>query len=449
MLVQRVERIQVTRTHPAFAELDDVCFRSKNLYNTALYRNRQIYIDWLKDKNPNKGKLQMEWSDEQSKLLKTHNDYLALPAKVSQHTVKRVEKNFTSYFAAKREYFKDPSKFKAEPKMPNYLGKKELERVDGRFVTTYTIQALSKVSLRQGKIKLSGTNVELDSNVVKLALSKPKLYKINHVRVVPKNGYYTVEVVYTELVKQKKRNTQRLAAGDIGVNNLLVITFNGRREPLIVNGRPLKAINQHYNKLIAQAQSRLPLGMKSSKRIKELYRRRENKINHYLHCTTKAIIKKLSKLNVSSLVIGLNKGWKQDVNMGTRNNQNFVQIPFYKFIQQLTYKGIVAGVTVSTREESYTSKASALDNDVIPTREEGKPSPKFSGRRVKRGYYKTKDKTFINADVNGSFNILRKHLVEDGVSEQTTGLVATCREYLLKPRALKVDFGYQEATAKN
>lgn len=446
MKIQRVERTQITREHPNFKMLDRLCFLSKNLYNTALFRNRQIYIGWLKDENPDKPKLELEWYKELCSLLKSHNDYKAMPAKVSQQTLKLIEKNFKSYFAAKRAYWENPSKFKSEPKIPNYLGKKELGREDGRFVTVYTLQALGSKSLKQGKIKFSRTDFELESKVARLAANNSELYQVNQVRIVPKKGYYVLEVVYTQVINQKQSNKNKIAAGDIGVNNLLVLTFNGKCKPFIINGKPLKAINQHYNKLVALAQSRLPTGMKSSKRIKNLYRRRDNKITHYLHCVTKTIIQKLSRMNVGQLVIGLNTGWKQEVNLGSVNNQNFVQIPFYKFIQQLTYKGEVEGITVTTREESYTSRASALDNDLIPTRdkddkEKPKPKPKFSGRRVKRGYYQSKNRTRINADVNGSFNILRKHLSETGVSKLTKRMVEKCRDYLLKPRTLKVSFG--------
>ena len=180
----------------------------------------------------------------------------------------------------------------------------------------------------------------------------------------------------------------------------------------VVNGKPIKSINQFYNKKKSKLQSELETKnkTKTSKRIQNLSLKRTNKINDCFHKTSRYIFNQLVSHSINTLVIGNNNGWKQETNIGAVNNQKFVSIPHDRFIDMLKYKCHLEGINVIVTEESYTSKASFFDNDYIPTysKDDDKFSP--SGRRVNRGLYKTKDGMFVNADVNGSLNILRKQL---------------------------------------
>lgn len=222
--------------------------------------------------------------------------------------------------------------------------------------------------------------------------------------------------------KKPKTDNGRYASIDLGVNNLTTITSNVF-EPLIINGRPIKSINSYYNKSIAKKKSKLPVRIYSSKYISNLYRRRENKINDYFHKVSTYIVNHLVSNQINTLVIGYNSGWKQDINMGKRNNQNFAYIPFYKFISMLEYKCALKGITIETNEESYTSKCSFLDNEEICEHE------KYLGKRVKRGLFIASDGREINADVNGSLNILKKYLLkqETWTFHLWKDLVRVCR----------------------
>lgn len=182
-------------------------------------------------------------------------------------------------------------------------------------------------------------------------------------------------------------------------------------KPIIINGKPVKSINQYYNKKIASNKSLIMSNFNAytSKLIKNLYARRDYKIKDYFHKASKMVIDILLSNNISTLVIGKNKNWKQGVNLGKITNQNFVQIPFNKLIDMLKYKAETYGIKVVVISESYTSKSSFLDLDKIPNYKKGK-THKFSGRRIKRGLYKSKEGLLLNADVNGSLNILRKYL---------------------------------------
>lgn len=234
--------------------------------------------------------------------------------------------------------------------------------------------------------------------------------QVNEVRIVPRYGYYMMEVVHEKEPEFKEVNPQLVAAIDIGVDNLATVTSNLEGFiPILVNGRPLKNLNQYFNKRKAELQKILASVAATSQQLERMTVNRNFRVDDYLHKSSRYIIDTLVANEIGTLVIGHNNGWKQDVNIGAVNNQNFVQIPFSRFINQLTYKAQLVGINVYVSSESYTSKASFLDGDEIPTYDpQSKVKYKFSGRRIHRGLYRTGKKRLINADVNGSYNILRK-----------------------------------------
>ncbi len=186
-------------------------------------------------------------------------------------------------------------------------------------------------------------------------------------------------------------------------NEELVLTsFNNIGEnPFIINGKIIKSINHYYNKKKAKLMSYI--GDKGvSNRINRLSHKRECKINDYLYKSSREIINYCIKYKISTIIIGDNKNWKQNINIGKRNNQNFVSVPFSKLIQMISYKAEEVGIRVKTTEESYTSKIDHLAN------EEMKKQEKYLGRRVKRGLFRSSLDIILNADVNGAIGIMRK-----------------------------------------
>jgi IS605 OrfB family transposase len=216
-------------------------------------------------------------------------------------------------------------------------------------------------------------------------------------------------VIYEAEQVQYELDENSYASIDIGLNNLATLTFNQAGiKPLLINGRPLKSINQYYNKVKGRLQAILPSNQ-SSRRLKKLCNCREFKINDYLHKASRLVINTLIHYRIGTLILGKNPEWKQEMNLGKKTNQNFVQIPHAKFIEMLSYKAKLAGIQVILTEESYTSKASFIDNDPIPVYKKGEKNQlTFSGKRVKRGLYRTACGQLVNADVNGSLNIMRK-----------------------------------------
>ena len=381
----RRQSVVVKKGSPLYQEIDNLCFKSKNLFNATLYSERQSYFNTGKFKYYNQ--VNKDFTD------KNQPDYRALPAKASKHTQMKVDQAIKSFLALKK------SSNNSRHKFPKYLKK------DGRFVVEYERGALS--FKKEGFIKLSKTNIYIPTKLDRSV--------IQQVRLVPRTGYYLIEVLYRKQIPEQKRqrltNQTRFASIDLGLNNLATVTSNVFK-PLIINGKPIKSINQYYNKNLKKKQKLLPLNQYTSDKIRKLNFKREMKLNDYLHKSAKFLVNYLVSQTINVLVIGTNKGWKQNINIGRRNNQNFVNIPFYKFKQILTYFCEENGIEVHEQEESYTSKASFLDGDFIPTFNESGEKEKhtFSGSRISRGLYETKNKKIINADVNGSLNILRKFI---------------------------------------
>jgi putative transposase len=395
--MQLVEQHIIDRNDPRYSVIDEAAFKSKNLYNAALYEIRQSFIHEGKYLNYN----------EVQRRMQSHEAYRALPAKVSQQILMVLDRNWKSFFEALDAYNEDPSKFLGRPKLPKYKHKTE-----GRNILVYTIQAISKRGLKRGLIQPSMLPIEVQT----------KQKDVDQVRIVPRKGFYVVEVVYGKEVKQADVNPAYYAGIDLGMNNLVALTSNKPHfKSILVNGRPVKSVNQYYNKRKADLQKQLGT-TGTTKRMERMTNKRNRRIDNYMHTASKRIIDILVKEGIGVLCIGKNDAWKQEANMGKRTNQNFVQIPHARFIAMLTYKAELVGITVKITEESYTSKASLLDLDPLPVRKNGGEKHTFSGKRVKRGLYRASDGRKINADINGSGNIIRKvapdafglRAVEDG-----------------------------------
>ena len=389
-----VERHIIKQGHDFHAECDRVCFASKNLYNQALYRVRQHFFET--GKYLSYYELQKQLQNEKQV------DYKNVPAKVAQWTLKQLDQAFRSFFAALQTYKKQPGKFNAPPRLPKYKHKNK-----GRKVAIYTIQAISKKALREGFIVPSGTNNRLNSPVAKGK-------NIKQVQIEPRNNHYVISVIYEQAEPELKQNN-RYAAIDVGLDNLAAIAFNFKQKPLVINGKPLKSINQFYNKQRAEAQAYVP--NKSSKRLQRLNNKRNNKVKYYLHNASRMLVNQFISHDVSTVIIGKNNDWKQEINIGKKNNQNFVTIPHAVFIDQLKYKCRLEGIEVIVREESYTSKCSFFDNEPIRKQE------KYVGKRIKRSWFRTASGSLVHADINAAYNIGKKQFPKAFVPEEIEGVV--------------------------
>lgn len=360
-----VERQFVKPTNEHYETLDQLCFKSKNIYNRANY----IIKDHYSKHNEYLNYKQLD------KIMQKEECYKQLPSKVSQQTLILLDRNWKSFFASSKDFKTCPHKYKSPPQPPKYLRKQE-----GRFPTIYSNQAISKKQI------LSKTNIKINTNK-----------KYTEIRIIPKPFGVVIEIVYDE-PEQQKKTSSKCCFIDLGINNLAAVSSDHTR-PLLVNGRIAKSFNQYYNKKLSLT--------KSKKKRMQIIKKRYFRFENYFHHVSKLLVNYCLKYNVGRIIIGYNEEWKQKINLGKKNNQEFCSIPFDKLIQKIIYKCQLQGIDVILTEESYTSKSSFFDNDPLPCYGD-KYIPDFSGKRVERGLYKCKDGFVLNADVNGSLNIGRK-----------------------------------------
>jgi IS605 OrfB family transposase len=391
--LQLVEQHVIDRNDRRWAVIDAACFLSKNRYNAALYRLRQHFFAAGKS---------LSYSVLAHAML-TDPDYCALPRKVSQWVLRQACSDWGSFWTAQRAYQKHPERFSGRPRLPRYKHK-----AAGRNLLVYTDQAVSQTAQADGVLLVP-------SQLGMVVKSAQRAY--DQVRVVPHKTHYVVEVVYTRETKATQPNAAYQAAIDVGLNNLAAVTSDQPGfVPLLVNGKPLKSINQRYNKARARLQAALPVGQYTSRRLETLTDKRNRQVKDYLHRASFHIVKVLCEARISTLIIGKNDGWKQSIRLGRRTNQNFVNVPHAEFIAMLSYKAHLHGIAVIVHEESYTSKCSFLDLEPVAEQEV------YAGKRVQRGLFQAGDGRRLNADVNGAYNILRK-VLPDAFSNGIGGAV--------------------------
>lgn len=399
--MRQVERHWIRENHELYAVCDDLTFKAKNLYNAGLYQVRQSIFERDKCREEVKPSV-LTWVELVSRFRKEKQaDMLALPSKVSANILKLIGSTIHSYYQTLKCYH-DKSKLSVinKPKLPRYLHK-----TDGRYVVEFNNQTISKKRGVNGELILCPKDLNLH---IPTQVENPKC-----VRIVPKLGVFVIEVIY-EVEEVPLKHTGNYAAIDLGVDNLASITFSNGVNPLLVKGSKIKSLNQGYNRLIAKAQSKLPTNQRTSKHIHRLWRNRELKLQAELHKVTSFLSLYFDEMSIEKVFIGKNIGWKQEIALGKKTNQTFVSIPYNTFISQLTYKCKLRGIEVIEQEESYTSKASFVDYNEMPVYGKVEGNPQFSGKRISRGLYKTNQGFLLNADINGSYNILVKGLATLG-----------------------------------
>lgn len=394
--MQLTERHLIKPNHELYNTLDDLTFMAKNLYNHGLYLYRQSYFEHKSNpENPI-----LSWADIDKSLRKQgHADVRALPSKVANAVLKNLGETITSYWKLVR--LKREGTLSQNPKLPSYLHK-----TDGRYPLSFNYQTFGAKRGANNELFLcpKGINLPIPTKV-----DKPK-----QVRIIPIHNNFIIEVIYN-VEESTPKHTSKYAGIDLGVDNFATITFTTQNQPLIIKGLELKSINQGYNRLISKAQELLPDSLKTSKPIHRLWSRRSWILRTKIHQMTAFLATLFDEMQIEKVFIGKNNNWKQNLPFGKKVKQRFAYLPYETFIEQLRYKCQLRGIAVVVQEESYTSKASFLDGDDIPVYGEV-DNPKFSGRRIKRGLYKTSNGQLINADVNGSYNILRKGLVNNQLS---------------------------------
>lgn len=385
----RVEKHIIKSSNAFFSMLIDFCHKSKNLYNHANYLVRQAFTSqdnskWIRYAELNK----LLKADEE------YPDYKEMPTAQSAQQILRVlDSNWKAFFASIKDWSKNKNKYLGIPKFPKYLKK------NGNLLLILTNQ---NCKLRNGSIYFPKAfkGFTLTPRFIK----KENFTSFQQIRFIPKRNRIIAELVYNINVSEKKSDNQRYIGIDIGVDNLATVCNNAGKKAFIINGKPLKSINQYYNKKISHYREIAKRMNNSdySKRMDRLTEKRNSKIDDYLHKASRYIIDYCLKHDICTIIIGKNKEWKQNANLSKRINQHFVQIPFARLIEMIEYKAEEYGIAVVTTEESYTSGTSFIDNEK-PVKENYNKS-----RRVHRGLFVSNSGITINADLNGAYQILKK-----------------------------------------
>ena len=410
MKVKRVVKFNIKKSHIDYDYIRIQLIESKEIYNFANYILRQIYF-----KNTHNHKYSLEFVNEYPRLKELFLQYIeenkqfttlfykiicefsklkqySINLKIVQNIVDKLKNDWTSYWQLLK--MKKDKTYNKEINIPAY--KKKYNLVE------YNNQVMSKKKLKLGYI---GTDKMQQG--IKIAKKHQDL-NCKCFRIYEKNDKLVCELIYEKEIP-KVEKTDKVASIDLGLENLFTIAFNYNKKGISIKGTKLKAINQYFNKLKASLQSMLPNQQYTSKLINQLMYKREEQLRNYIGYYTNQLIEILKKEKISKLIVGYNKEWKQNINIGKANNQNFVNIPFRKILDILKYKLEENGIECKEQEESYTSQSSYLDNDNIPTYHKGNSQEYlFSGKRITRNLYKSKQGKIINADLNGALNILKK-----------------------------------------
>lgn len=376
-----------------YLTIRELCHIAKNLANEAIYNIRQYFFI--------EGKYLSY--EKNYALLKSSENYKLLNSNMAQQILKEVDGSFKSFFGLLKLAKKGKYSFKSI-KLPKYLPK------DG-----FTTLVIGFVRLSGNKLILPYSNAYKKNHKPVEIMIPPILVnkKVKEIRIIPKANARFFEIQYTYEANCIQRNLDKnnALALDLGINNLVTGATNTGKT-FIIDGRRLKSINQWFNKRNAHLQSikdKQKFGKNPTSRQKALARKRNNRVNDYLCKTAKMIINYCIINNIGTLVTGYNETFQRNINIGKINNQNFVNIPYGKLRDKLSYLCQLNDIVFVEQEESYTSKASFFDNDEIPMYNADNPQTYvFSGKRVHRGLYQTANGKIFNADVNGALNILKK-----------------------------------------
>lgn len=336
-----------------------------------------------------------------------HPTYRRMNSQVNQNAIKKTVKSWKSYFQLQKDYAIHPEKYKARPRIPGYIKQPAM-------TAAYTNQT-AKFIRKDGHVYLRFVNHKPPVLIGKESLYADMTYVKTEVK--PQYGGYSILLTFKEdiVLLEVPKSPKRILGIDVGVDNFCAVANNFGDAPFLIKGGAVKSMNRNFNKERARLLSEVTKGSdstyskKETKRLHTLSRKRETRLRDFFYKTAWYLVRYAKQRQAEVIVAGHNEDQKQNICIGRQNNQNFVAIPFCRFLDILRYTAAKAGIPVVLREESYTSRASLLDLDAIPAYKKGDTTNHtFSGKRVHRGIYKTDKGLFINADINGAGNILRK-----------------------------------------
>jgi len=469
-----IERMQVKPSE----KLSKICHLAKDIYNKANYilrhyffivlKSEEVALEWLekahhhmmstphdfdkvvkitklflerakkenRKKNDGESKFNWNWYYFQNglsisyykleKMFKHSPEYKRMPAQSAQQTLKKLVADWKGYQKKTIRYWEKRKELSSDEFKKQYVKPPNIPGYKKKYGETVAIFTNQQCKLKGEYLTFPGHTNSRNSPRWLPPLKVRFRGKFSQVEIIPKNGVYIIGIVYIKKKIELGLDKTRVRSIDIGVSNTIAMVDNVGSRPILVKGGIVKSINQYFNKLRAKFMSiKDKQGYTHwSKRLQKLSLDRYNKLHDIFHKYSRRLVESCVEDNIGTLVIGYNETWKQRVNIGKRNNQNFVSIPFLSLIEKIKYKAELVGIKVITQEESYTSKCSFLDREDI-----GKHKT-YKGKRVKRGLFITSDGKIINADVNAAYNIMRKAIPDVEFADGIEDIV-------LRPRCVK------------
>jgi IS605 OrfB family transposase len=383
------QQVLIKGNKDIFSILEYLCSESNDLYNSATYYARQI---WFKT-----GRVVTGY--ELTAIMKTNPHFKAGYASSMQQTCLNVGEAFKSFKQLRKKATK--GELNQVPKPPKY------RKSNGLFTVTYPKKWLKLID-HQIRFPL-GNQVKAWFGISEFFLPLPSNLKwetIKEVRILPRNGCFYAEFIYNQNLENQSLDQAKALGIDSGLNNWLTCVSNIGTS-FVIDGKHLKSLNQWYNKQVAKLKQDKPQGF-WSRTLTQITEKRNRQMRDAVNKAARIVVNHCLKHGIGTIVFGWNQGQRQEVNLGKVNNQSFVQVPTAKLKNRIAQLCEQYGINFVETEESYTSKASFLDNDELPKYGEKPDGWQASGKRVKRGLYRTKTFGYINADCNGAANILRK-----------------------------------------
>ena len=381
MRVKRTEQIWL----PPDETLSRLCHIAKNLWNEANY--------YIKQRLREEGKWP-RWNNELYYAMKESPNFKVLSADPPRQILRLIDRSWKAFFNSLKEWKKHPEKFKGKPRPPKYKKKSG----EAPLIFTHLSCRIKNGYLYFPK--------KLGIEPIKTRLSDEDDTALREVRIIPKGVGYVCEIVYEkEVMPEEDLEPERIAGIDLGARNIVTMVNNIGKKPIVIrdDGKGIKSINQFYNKEKARIQSVYDrAGIKDGKKLRKLRLKRERKVKDYIHKLSRFVVEWCVRHRIGRLVIGYNPNWKQQIELGRRNNQTFAQIPFWSLIEKIRYKAEEKGIEVILQEESHTSKCSFLDDEPVEHHEE------YVGKRKTRSFFRSKSGRIIHADVNAAYNTIRK-----------------------------------------
>jgi len=390
-----VQQILLSPDAETLALLEYLCEQSGKLYNTGLYFARQMFF---KTGQLLTGKFDLGYEPLVAKSVLAQS----MPSVPAQQTLMSVTEALKSYQELKQMYFRGELDFK--PKVPDYLDGIKL------FKVAYPNSGAQRPKLVNGQLKFSlGRTIKRWFGIDELFLPMPsnvEFSKVKEFTILPKNGAFYLELSYEMELQHHELDINQALSIDLGIDNLAACV-DTLGNSFLVDGRVMKSMNQLWNKLVSTYKEGKPQDY-WDEWLDKITRKRNHQMKDGVNKAAKLIINHCLEHGIGTLVVGWNKGIKDEVNMGATSNQKFVQMPLAKLKERLRQLCQLHGIRFVETEESFTSTSSYLDGDSLPTYGVDLNGWKASGKRISRGLYRTATGLIINADLHGAVNTLKK-----------------------------------------